>query len=176
MDRDWARLGAALKADRERQGHTQKTAARALSAALTSIQEIERGHEYTKPTRTIRAYAQMLGWTEGSVEQVLAGGAPDYLRTDTPPTDAAVHEAPADTDFDDKRLPLRIVHELSDEGELLDTAVIKIGEKGRAVIVVKGEPGVSADELLDELRAWNRKRASLEGEDGPDSSAAAEGS
>ncbi|MFZ3569924.1 helix-turn-helix domain-containing protein [Streptomyces sp. BH097] len=171
MDRDdWALLGATLKRDRRRQGLTQQEAADALDAGLSSIQAIERGHEYSKPTRTIRQYAALLHWTDGSVEQVLGGGERTLIHAEAPDS------TPADADLEDRRLPLRIVHELSDDGELLDTAVIKIGEKGRAVIVVKGEPGVAAEELLEELRAWNRKRASLEEGDATEPPAAAEGS
>lgn len=176
-DHDWARLGTALKRDREQQGMTQEDVTEQLDASLSSIQAIERGQEYRKPTRIIRQYAGLLHWAAGSIEEVLGGGERTLIHAGgSGPPPSSQSEAPADAEVDDRRLPLRIVHELSDEGELLDTAVIRIGEKGRAVIVVKGEPGVSADELLDELRAWNRKRASLEGGDDSESQATAEGS
>lgn len=172
-DRDWVRLGQALKTDRQRQGLTQEEVAQRLSAGLSSIQAIERGHPYSKPTRTTRAYADLLQWTAGSVEQVLGGGDPNHVHQGAVALTAA-KQAPADIDFEDKRLPLRIVHELSDDGELLDTTVIKIGEKGRAVIVVKGEPGVSPDELVEELQAWARARARLESGDAAEAPATAE--
>ncbi|WP_338699133.1 helix-turn-helix transcriptional regulator [Streptomyces sp. Q6] len=172
MDRDWVRLGNAFRTDRERQSLKQKDVAAALGAALTSIQDIERGHKYTKPTRTIRAYATLLGWSPDSVDSVLAGG--DVSRAAAAP--APADERPADTDIDGRRLPLRIVHELGDEGELLDTAVLKVGDKGRAIIVVKGDPGVTADELIEELRAWQRSRARLESGDDTGTSESSGGS
>lgn len=175
MDRDWVRLGKAFRTDRERQSLRQKDAAAALGVGLTSIQDIERGHEYTKPTLTIRAYANLLGWVPESVDTVLAGGNISHTAAEAPPASSA-SESLADADIGGQRLPLRIVHELSDEGELLDTAVIKIGDKGRAVIVVKGEPGVSAEELLEELRVWSRTRKQLESPADTEPSAVADGS
>lgn len=182
-DRDWVRLGNAFRADRERQRRTQKEVATALGAAKTSIQDIERGHEYTKPTRTIHAYAELLGWTRDSVDSVLAGGDESHGHGSASPAPArlqasgeAAREALADVELDGQRLPLRIVHELSDDGALLDTTVIKIGEKGRAVIIVKGDPGVTPDELVDELRAWAEARARLERDGGGALSAPADDS
>ncbi|MFI5664635.1 hypothetical protein [Streptomyces sp. NPDC051684] len=140
---------------------------------MSTIQSIERGHEFGKPTRTIRAYAKLLNWADGSIEQVLSGGNPSH---EVHGAAALNVQASMDADLDDKRLPLRIVHELSDDGTLLDTAVLKIGDKGRAIVVVKGEPGVSAEELVEELRAWDRSRARLESGDDTDPPAAANGS
>lgn len=174
MDRDWVRLGQALKTDREQQGLTQQDVAEQLDAGLSSVQAIERGHPYSKPTRIIRAYASLLNWTDGSIDQVLAGGEPNHVHYGSAHATAA--KASPDVDLDDQRLPLRIVHELKDDGELLDTAVIRIGDKGRAVIVVKGEPGVTAEELLEELRVWNRTRKQLESPDAAEPPADAEGS
>ncbi|MFC8124693.1 helix-turn-helix domain-containing protein [Streptomyces sp. NPDC057302] len=174
-DRDWVHLGRALKTDRKRQGLTQEEVADRLTAGLSSVQAIERGQEYTKPTRTIRAYASLLHWTEDSVDQVLAGGDPNHVHHVSAHMTAA-KQGRADVDLEDQRLPLRIVHELSDDGELLDTTVIKIGERGRAVIVVKGEPGVSPDELVEELQAWARARARLESGDATEPPAATDGS
>lgn len=174
MDRDWVRLGAALKTDREAQGFTQKEVAQDLDASVSSIQVIERGHAFGRPTRTIRRYAELLRWTDSSVEQVLAGGDPNHVHYGS--ATATMREAATDAELDDQRLPLRIVHELKDDGALLDTTVIKIGEKGRAVIVVKGDPGVTPDELVEELRAWAEARARLEKGGSTEPSAAADGS
>lgn len=175
MDRDWVRLGSALKSDREAQGFTQKEVAQHLDASVSSIQVIERGQSFSKPTRTIRKFAKLLAWTDGSVDQVLAGGDPNHV-TASGSASASVREVPADAEFDDQRLPLRIVHELKDDGALLDTSVIKIGAKGRAVIIVKGEPGVSPDELVEELQAWARTRARMESADATEAPETAEDS
>lgn len=179
MDRDldWAHLGAALKTDREQQGLTQKEVAEGLEVSVSSIQVIERGQSFSKPTRTIRKYADFLNWTERSVDEVLAGGSANHI-VYRPGQVEAMGQAsprPAEAELDDQRLPLRIVHELSDDGALLDTTVIKIGKKGRAVVVVKGDPGVTPDELVEELRAWADARARLES-DATEPPAAAEGS
>lgn len=174
MDRDWVRLGSALKSDREAQGFTQKEVAQHLDASVSSIQVIERGQSFSKPTRTIRKFAELLAWTDGSVDQVLAGGDPNHVHHGSAHMTAA--KPPADVDFEDQRLPLRIVHELKDDGALLDTSVIKIGAKGRAVIIVKGEPGVSPDELVEELQAWARTRARMESADATEAPETAEDS
>lgn len=174
MDRDWKRLGKALKADRESQGLTQPDVVDALESSLSTIQAIERGQEYSKPTRAIRSYAKLLNWTDSSVEQVLSGGDPNHVVYATASLGGA--KAPADDDLDDKRLPLRIVHELKDDGALLDTTVIKVGNHARAVIVVKGDLDATAEEIEAALKAWRATQSQLQSPADGESTSAADGS
>src|SRR5688572_10212326 len=84
MTLDWQRLGQALKATRSKTRDargaklTQEQAAVELGVSRSVIQNIERGIGFDKPTPTIREYARRLGWAEGSVDRVLAGGDPAH--------------------------------------------------------------------------------------------------
>jgi transcriptional regulator with XRE-family HTH domain len=152
MDRDWKRLGRALKADRESQGRTQQHVVDALESSLSTIQAIERG------------------------QQVLSGGDPNHVVYATATASFGGANAPADDDLDDKRLPLRIVHELKDDGALLDTTVIKVGDHARAVIVVKGDHDATAEEIEAALKAWRATQSQLQSPADGESTSAADGS
>lgn len=141
MDRDWARLGKALKAARQAMGITQERLAADLGVSRSAVQGIERGKPHNKPSLTMRAYARRAGWTADSIEEVLAGGEPSALQS------GAAADPPAG-------LPLRIVDELSDGGALLDTVVVPLGGDARMVVVVKGKPGASPEEIRRNLEAW----------------------
>lgn len=125
---DWTALGQALRAARESAGLRQVDVAKRLDVGESTVQSIERGQQFNKPTRTIRAYAAELGWSSGAVERVLAGGEPIV--------EEAVHR-PDLTPFEptaalsDSGLPLRIVADLTDNGPLLDTVVISLPGAGR---------------------------------------------
>ncbi|MER7734162.1 helix-turn-helix transcriptional regulator [Streptomyces erythrochromogenes] len=147
MDRDWARLGKALQAARRASGVTQEQLADELGVGRSAVQLIERGKEFSKPSQTQRAFARRVGWADGSIEAVLAGGEPTVEAAATPPP------APDDV-LTDSRLPLRIVDELADDGALLDTTVVPLGDDARMVVVVKGKPGASAAELRRDLEKW----------------------
>lgn len=155
MDHDWTRLGKALRAARNALPDelTQEQLAEALGVGRSVIQLIEGGNEYKKPTSTIRQYAQYVGWADGSIERVLAGGEP-VMR-------GAVEEKPAPAPVVDPALPRRIVHELK-EGDLLDTAVIPLGDGANMVVVVKGRPGASEEEIRRDLEAWREAQDQLQ--------------
>jgi transcriptional regulator with XRE-family HTH domain len=147
MDRDWARLGKALQAARKASGVTQEQLADELGVGRSAVQLIERGKEFSKPSQTQRAFARRVGWADGSIEAVLAGGEPVVKPAATSPP------SPEDA-LSDSRLPLRIVDELADDGALLDTTVVPLGDDARMVVVVKGKPGASAAELRRNLEKW----------------------
>lgn len=155
MDLDPVRLGAALKATRlsRKPRLTQEAVASTLDVSRATVQNIERGVGATKATPTIRAYAQLLGWTPASVDRVLAGGEPSLAGAEGGDV-AAIPPEPS-------RLPLRIVDELADEGALLDTAVIPLGADASMVIVVKGRPDASPEEIRAALEAWRRAQPQL---------------
>jgi transcriptional regulator with XRE-family HTH domain len=148
MDRDWVRLGKALQAARKASGVTQEKLADELGVGRSAVQLIERGKEFNKPSQTQRAFARRVGWVEGSIEAVLAGGEPTLAPSAVPPASAA------DDARVESRLPLRIVDELADDGALLDTTVVPLGDDARMVVVVKGKPGATAAELRRNLEAW----------------------
>ncbi|MFE9886809.1 helix-turn-helix domain-containing protein [Streptomyces scopuliridis] len=158
---DWVELGRALQAARKAAGLKQSDVASRLDVSLSSVQAIERGTVYAKPTPTIRAYAALAGWAEGSVERVLNGGDPVLGQEDS----SAALESPTEATgpVPSGTLPLRIVADLTDEGALLDTAVIPLPGGGQAVVVVKGKAGGTPAEIQAALEAWRRTQPQLQG-------------
>lgn len=155
MDLDWDRLGTALQA--ARQGLTPKLKQEELAAELgvgrSVIQLIESGHVYKKPTPTIRNFARRVGWTDGSVERVLGGGEPE-IEGEVPMQEPSKSSTgPA--------LPTRIEHELSQEGDLVDTAVIPLGDGGSVVLVAKNPAGATPEQRQRNLDAWLRMQSKL---------------
>lgn len=157
MDRDWGRLGKALKAARQDENVklSQEEMAAELGVGRSAIQMIERGVAKTKPSPTMRAYARRVGWTDDSVDTVLAGGDP------TQATDTAAPEEAGTVSADTSRLPLRIVHELEDDGALLDSVVVQLSDDARMVVVVKGKPNASPAEIKRNLEAWHKAQRHL---------------
>jgi DNA-binding XRE family transcriptional regulator len=154
MDQDSARLGAALKATRlgRKPRLTQEAVAASLDISRATVQNIENGSTSKVTPTTVRAYAALLGWTPTSVDRVLSGGEPTLAGEES--TGEASLAEPS-------RLPLRIVDELSDDGALLDTAVIPLGDDASMVIVVKGRPDATPDEIRTALEAWRRAQPQL---------------
>lgn len=172
MDQDWARLGKALSRARKRGDRTQRDVAAALSISLATVQNIERGKSargepFTRVTPTVRAYAQLMDWTPESIEAVLGGGEPTLL-----PGQA---EAPA---AEDRRvpegagLPLRIVERLERPGELVDSAVIPLTDSADMVVVVKGKPTATREQMRAALEVWLRTQPQLQSRDDDEEPAA----
>lgn len=155
---DWTALGQALREAREGAGLRQVDVAKRLDVGESTVQSIERGQQFTKPTRTIRAYAAELGWPRGAVERVLAGGEPIVGEAERRPDSAPTEQTAA---LSESGLPLRIVADLNDAGALLDTAVIPLPGGGQAVVVVKGKVGGSPREIQEALEAWRRTQLHL---------------
>ncbi len=101
MDRDWARLGSALRAAREDLGLGQKEVADRIGVSRNALRNTEIG-EISRVTPTVREYARIVGWTEASIDVVLNGGEPTREAA-VPPDEPAT--AIVDTPED---LPLRI--------------------------------------------------------------------
>lgn len=80
MNRDpegWARLGQALASARRALGLTQEELATEAGVGLGSVKNAEAGTvPKARMPYTIPAIAKALGWPDGSVDGVLAGGAP----------------------------------------------------------------------------------------------------
>ncbi|WP_193317998.1 MULTISPECIES: helix-turn-helix domain-containing protein [Streptomyces] len=144
---DWKRLGGQLRADRLLRGLEQQAVARKLGAGRSTIRNIENGHISTQ-TPTLVRYAALLGWPDGAIDRVLAGGEPE-------PSGSAEQQLAAPSD-----LSARIQRAISD-GVLVDDQVVTvpIGDgEFTATIVVRGERPPTDDEL----RQWGRQMRAVE--------------
>lgn len=152
---DWVRLGEAFKAARvaHEPRLTQDDVQRALDVSRATVQNIERGKVFSKATPSHRAYARLVGWTDGSVDEVLAGGEP----TCTADSESAGVEPGAPVP---DGLPLRIAEELA-SGPLLETMLIRLPGGGQVVVVAKGKEGGSPEEIQAALEAWRRAQPQL---------------
>lgn len=155
MEQKWFRLGRALAAARNAAGLTQKEVAVAIKASRQPVQAIERGAEFEKITGTMRSYARLVGWADGSIEAVLDGGEPTLQADITP-------EAPARTQQIPDGLPVSILEEIA-EGRLIAADVFELpGSNARMTVVVRA-PDASPEEIKRDLLAWRRARRHLQG-------------
>ncbi|WP_159400881.1 helix-turn-helix domain-containing protein [Streptomyces sp. NRRL B-24484] len=163
MTRDWARLGSLLKAGRQAGGRTQDELGSAIGVTRNSLATIEAGRA-TRVTATIRSYAREVGWDDGSVEAVLAGGEPT-LRESEP----AAAAQPSDLELAlaralMKRLPARLLQELSD-GHVIDTDIVDLREDGSAavmaLVIERGEEPPAPDQVREDLREWGAVQRDL---------------
>jgi transcriptional regulator with XRE-family HTH domain len=147
MERDWARLGRALAKAREAADLIQREVAARIGVSKTPIQAIERGTGFKTITGTVREYARLVGWAEGSVEAVLAGGEPTLVSEG----------------FDRRprlqELPLSVVDQLQGEGPLIAATVMSLPPKtagASMTIVVQQVPDASPEQIRDALDAWRK--------------------
>jgi transcriptional regulator with XRE-family HTH domain len=152
MDMDWTRLGELLRVASRARGMKQQDVVDALGVKRGAIWNIETG-KITTVSRTVRLYAHLVGWTDDSPERVLAGGEP-VLADEHPRADANTPSAaPAAADPDDLSFAVKSALR---SGPLLDSRVVRVRTAGgevTATIVVRGEDGMSAEELDEALRA-----------------------
>jgi DNA-binding XRE family transcriptional regulator len=156
MDEDTKRLGSALQAAREarRPRLTQPEAAELLGASRTTVQNIE-GGRFTKVNRTIRDYATLLGWPDGAVDRVMAGGPVLESVPDSGPTE----------DAEGLPLPPAVEYELR-SAETLDAAVINLGpdeDDGHVIFVLQGKKGASPEEVARIAARFRKARRYLQG-------------
>lgn len=157
MGRDWDRLGRTLAVARKAAGLTQGELAANLDLARATIQKVERGHEYGKITSIHRAIARRVGWTEDSIETVLAGGEPTLAEAGAhaPPT---VGQAPAlDSVLDElsERVRLALLGGRVVDGDVIDLA--PDDPDSVAVLILKrGErPNATPEQMRSDLRKWS---------------------
>lgn len=160
MDRDWARLGASLRAAREHLGLEQQQVAEQIGVKRGALRNIEVG-DISRVTPTVRAYSRTVGWTDDSVDNVLLGGDP------TPEMPATPTETTTAADITPDELPLRIKAALA-AGPLLDAVVIDLpteeGEDPEAqmVVIVKGRRGNATPEQIQRaLLQWEKAEAQI---------------
>jgi transcriptional regulator with XRE-family HTH domain len=155
-ERDWKRLGHAFAEARKAANLTQVEVAERLSVTRTPIQAIERGVQpngkpFAKVSATMRAYARLVGWTEGSPDLILQEQEPE-------PATQPVPEA-AEAKFD---LPPAVDRELR-SGRTLDSTVVHLSGEGdeddvRIVVVLKGAQNISEEEIDRRYEQWRRTR------------------
>ncbi|MFE2346419.1 helix-turn-helix domain-containing protein [Kitasatospora cineracea] len=141
MDRDWEGLAAALAAARRAADMTQDELASALGVGRSTVQKLERGHAYAKVQPIHRAAARAVGWTEDSIELVLAGG--DPVLASSRPSDAQALasgqqpspvEAGVDALLDD--LTARVKGALLG-GQVADATAVPMGDDGSVILIWK---------------------------------------
>ncbi|MFE2808821.1 MULTISPECIES: helix-turn-helix domain-containing protein [Streptomyces] len=152
MERDWARLGAELKAARVRLGIEQQDIAEATGKTRGAIANIEKGALRSVST-TVLTYAEKVGWPPDRIDEILdnEGAGPDVATSSD--------------------LSLRVVQALQ-EGPLLDSQVLTVPTSGgevQATIVVRGQPGMSPEDLLAALKEWRERERALHGLDDEES-------
>lgn len=148
--RDWKHLADTIEAARETRNLTQVALAEKAGVSESTIQNLESGRERTRVPASLYRVERALGWAPGSGERVLEGGDPEEQQEETAPP-------PSD-------LPLRIVHELQD-GPLLDATVLDLGGAGsqaRMIVVVKGAPDASPEQIRADLLAWAKTQKHLQ--------------
>ncbi len=164
MERDWKRLGAALKAGREARGLGQAAVGDMIGVKRGTMRNIENG-EIARVTPTVRAYARAVGWPDEGIDTVLAGGQPPKLTPTASRAERDVAAAASPAAATPEELPLRIQAALA-EGPLIDTAVINLpgdddGAEGQMVIIVKGRSNATPEQLRRALLAWDATEARL---------------
>ena len=158
MGRDWARLAGAIETARDELGMTQVALAEAAGVSESTIQNLESGKDRKRFPTSLPKVERALKWASGSGEAVLLGGDPTPL--------ASEEVAPSDA----LNLPLRIQQELA-EGSLVDTTVLDLtplGSNARMIVVIKGEPDATPEQIRKDILAWARARQLLEGLGDPD--------
>lgn len=150
MDRDWKRLGRAIKAQRDHLGLArQDDLAAAAGVNRQTIQSLEAGKARTRMPASIGKVEKALSWEPGTAARIL---------TEAPSEGSTPRFA--------EGMPMRIARELSD-GQVVDTDVLDLtlpGSKSRLVVVFKHD-SEAADMAPDELRAaleeWTRIQRAL---------------
>ncbi|MFD4921209.1 helix-turn-helix transcriptional regulator [Streptomyces goshikiensis] len=149
MDRDWKRLGRAIKAQREHLGMaTQQDLADNAGVTRQTVQSLEAGTERKRTPPTIGKVEKALGWEPGTATRILSEAAPEAT-----PRFA-------------EGMPMRIAKELSD-GQVVDTDVLDLtlpGSKSRLVVVFKQDSeaaNMDPAELRAALQEWTRIQRAL---------------
>jgi len=177
MNMDWKKLAGAVRAARSARGLSQEEFADLAGISKSSLQTIERGHEFARiPGSVYKIEGYLDEWPQGTAERILGGAEPpgrvgpagvESSATVGAPTLSPVVRAPVrDRAFADG-MPLRIAQELT-EGEVVDTAVLDLSRSGGGsslVLVLKRDDAEDADpeQLKRDLEVWTRMQRALHG-------------
>jgi transcriptional regulator with XRE-family HTH domain len=99
----WERLGARIRAERERQGLSRKKLADLAGVSPGSVQSAEGGVIRGRWPQTLSAIERALGWEPDSMRNVLAGGEVEYIPTLFDNSTPAAGGAPSAEWFDIER-------------------------------------------------------------------------
>lgn len=159
MDEDPKLLGSELQASREgrRPKLLQPDVGVALGVSRTTVQNIEAG-KFKKVNPTVREYAKLLGWPDGAVDHVFAGG----KLADFPPS--APPEATQE-DLPGLGLSPAVEYELR-SGDVLGSQVINLGpdeEDGQIIVVLQGKKGATQEEVARVAARFRKARRHLQG-------------
>lgn len=149
MSHDWERFGKALQAAREAKGMAQTELGDAVGVSRSTVQAIERGKSFKKPTPTVRSLARAVGWTDDSVDTVLDGGEPTLAGAAPPPEAAPQTESGTPP-------PLRLIDATGNDAALVGTTRIPIPGGGSVTVTVEGDPAQSPRQRRKNLEAWRR--------------------
>lgn len=147
MEQNWKAVAEAIRASRLAMGMTQERLAHEVGVSRVTIQSLESGSPRTRVSTALLEVARTLGWPNGRVEELLAGG------DSAPP----VRHARQDEKPEGSGLPLRIAEEL-EQGRTYDAQVVDLpGESGaRMIVVVKGDNDATPEQIQEALLAWRR--------------------
>lgn len=145
MEQNWKAVADAIRASRLAHGMTQEELALKVGVSRVTIQSLESGNSRTRVSSALLEVARSLGWPNGRVEDLLAGG------------DSSLSARPARRPVEGADLPLRITEEL-DHGRTYDAQVVDLpGESGaRMIVVVKGDADATPEQIQDALLEWRR--------------------
>lgn len=150
MGDQWQTLGRVMATERKRQHLTQVEVADRLGVTRTPIQAIERGAGFNKITGTIRAYAQLLGWTADSPERIQRGEEPQQASAGSPVPAASTG------------LPMTVQEELERDAPLVDTEVIHLPDGTSVTVIAKGaSKNPTPEERQRNLEAWRLVQTAL---------------
>ncbi|MFE6284406.1 helix-turn-helix domain-containing protein [Streptomyces sp. NPDC057877] len=157
MDQDFARLGEQLKAARlaRRPRVSQTDVAAALEVGRSTIQKMESAAVAQVTRSTVHAYARWLGWTDDSVDRVLAGGEPAMADGGK----QALRPVPALGLTPDVEYELR-------SGRVLGSQVFNLGpdeEDGQIIVVLQGKKDATPEEVERIAARYRRARRHLQG-------------
>lgn len=142
---DWERLGRRIVAARVARGmHNQKQFAQATGLSTRFLSDLENGKRTNYDQASLTRVEQVLGWTDGSVDTVLAGGEPTR-------TTHSTDEHPGDEDeFADLELEVRMILEL------------KLSDSDKQALIAEAwrlrERQLAARRRLEEQQATERRR------------------
>lgn len=155
MTQHWEHLGARLRDARDALGMTQQDIARRIGVERNTLRLIEGGQK-KRVTPTIRAYAKEVGWTDTSLNVVLAGGEPE--RAPAAPTPMPADEPSA------LGLTPRVLLELQ-EGRVLDQSITDLTPSGSLAVAMllieRPHTDATPEQVAADLRAWSRVQRKL---------------
>jgi DNA-binding XRE family transcriptional regulator len=150
MEQNWMAVADALRASRVSQGLTQAELAHKAEISRVAVQALERGRARTRMSPALLAVTQVLGWSDGYVNRVLAG------EVEGPPSRA---EAPRtkQPEGPPSDLPLAVTHELK-QGALIDSRVVHLGDESgaRMIVVLRGDVDMTPEQIERALQEWKR--------------------